>query len=120
MDGAGGRLLSGTKRATKPSITLTASTGGRTALLSERHLSCSYTAVDYSEQKSGSMKGASQYAIAEQLIGMSAATGLLSCLNAARMAFGASLDCKDCRFLLMTEYNQKKKKCKKIFYILKK
>jgi hypothetical protein len=120
MDGAGGRVLSETKRATKPSITLTASSGGRTALLSERHLSCSYTAVEYWEQKSGSVKGASQYAIADLLIGMSADTGLLSCLNAARMSFCASLDFKNCRFLLMTEYNQKKKKCKKIFYILKK
>ena len=108
------------KRATKPGITLTASSGDRTTLLSERHLSCIYTAVDYREQISGSMKGASQYATADLLIGMNAATGLLSCLNAARKAFGSSLDCKDCRFLLMTEYNQKKKKCKKIFYILKK
>ena len=120
MDGAGGGLLSGTKRATKPSITLTASPGGRTALLSERHLSCIYTAVDYREQKSGSMKATEQSAIADLLIGMSAATGLLSCLNAARMAFGSSLDCKNCRFLLMTEYTQMKKKCKKMFYILKK
>jgi hypothetical protein len=66
------------------------------------------------------MKATEQYAIADLLIGMTAATGLLSCLNAARMSFCASLDCKNCRFLLMTEYNQKKKKCKKIFYILKK
>jgi len=61
------------------------------------------------------MKGASQYATADLLIGMNAATGLLSCLNAARIAFGSSLDCKNCRFLLKTEYNQKKKKCKKYF-----
>ena len=77
MDGAGGRLLSGMKSATKPGITLTASSGDRTTLLSERHLSCCYTTVEFREQKSGSMKGASQYAIAEQLIGMSAVTGLL-------------------------------------------
>lgn len=120
MDGAGGRLLSGTKRATKPGITLTASTGGRTALLSKSHRFHRYTAVDYREQKSGSMKGATQSAIADLLIGMSADTGFLTCLNAARMAFGSFLDSKDCRFLLMTEYNQMKKKCKKMFYILKK
>jgi len=66
------------------------------------------------------MKATEPSAIADLLIGMSAASGLLSCHNAARKAFGSSLDCKDCRFLLMTEYNQKKKKCKKIFYILKK
>ena len=77
MDGAGGRLLSGMKSATKPGITLTASPGGRTTLLSERHGSHRYTAVEYGEQKSGSMKGASQYAIADLHIGMSAVTGLL-------------------------------------------
>lgn len=66
------------------------------------------------------MKGASQYAIADLLIGMSADTGFFTCHNTAIMAFGSSLDCKNCRFLLKTEYNQKKKKCKKIFYILKK
>ncbi|MBR3435407.1 MAG: hypothetical protein IKG88_05935 [Bacteroidales bacterium] len=66
------------------------------------------------------MKATEQSAIAELLIGMSADTGFLTCHNAARIAFGSSHDCKNCRFLLKTEYNQKKKKCKKIFYILKK
>lgn len=66
------------------------------------------------------MKATEQSAIADLLIGMSADTGFLTCHNAAIMAFGSSLDGKNCRFLLKTEYNQKKKKCKKIFYILKK
>ena len=78
MDGAGGRLLSGMKSATKPGITLTASPGGRTTLLSERHLSCSYTAVEYWEQKSGSMKATEPSAIADLLIGMSADTRFLT------------------------------------------
>ena len=78
MDGAGGRVLSGTKRATKPGITLTASSGEHATLLSERHLSCSYTAVEYWKQKSGSMKATEPSAIADLLIGMSADTRFLT------------------------------------------
>ena len=62
---AGGRVLSGMKSATNPGITLTASPGGRTALLSERHRYCRYTAVDYREHNSGIMKGTTQSAIAD-------------------------------------------------------